>query len=288
MKNVAPFQDATKMLEAPDKLRAFAKREGYLFFKNLLPEQDILNLRKQVLALIQKCGWLDNRSPIMLGIAAPNVPENKDSTPEWRDFYGNVQKLQAFHALALHPRLIRPLELLFNEPVLPHSRNILRVLFPNSARYSTPPHQDNYYIGGSDNTWTAWFALGDCPNELGGLACAPGTHTQGKRETHTAEGAGGRGVHVDENTHWAAAPMNCGDVLYLHSLTVHQGRDNQSNRLRLSCDYRYQPRSHPVREDSLQPHLHVLTWEDIYQNWPANDPVKYYWQNWDLTIVPRS
>lgn len=288
MKNVAPFQDATPMLEKPEQLRLFAQEEGYLFFKNLLPEKDIIDLRKPIIDIVQKYDWLAPNTPPQLGIAASDIPENKEATPQWRDFYCDIQKLHTFHALALHPRLIRPLEILFNEPVLPHSRNILRLLFPNSARYSTPPHQDNYYIGGSENTWTAWFPLGDCPHELGGLACAPGTHKTGKLETQAAEGAGGRGVTIDENTQWAAAPMQCGDVLFLHSLTVHQGRDNTSDRLRLSCDYRYQPRSHTVREDSLQPHLHCLTWEDIYAQWPQDDPVKYYWKNWDLNITPRS
>jgi ectoine hydroxylase-related dioxygenase (phytanoyl-CoA dioxygenase family) len=82
--------------------------------------------------------------------------------------------------------------------------------------------------------------------------------------------------------------MTCGDVLFLHSLTVHQGRDNRSDRLRLSCDYRYQPRSHPVRADSLEPHLHWLTWDEIYEHWPNDTPVKLYWQNWDLDITPRT
>jgi len=288
MNHVTPFQDATPYLETPNTLRAFAQDKGYLFFKGLLPETDVLDLRKQIIQIVQEYGWLSSKTPPLLGIAAPNAPTYKEGTPEWQNFYCDVQKQYAFHALALHPRLIRPLEILFNEPVLPHSRNILRLLFPNSAPYSTPPHQDNYYIGGSDNTWTAWFTLGDCPDELGGLACAPGTHKQGKLETQPAEGAGGRSVTLDENTQWATAPMNCGDVLFLHSLTVHQGRDNQSNRLRLSCDYRYQPRSHPIREDSLEPHLHVLTWEDIYATWPQDDPVKYYWKNWNLNIIHRT
>ncbi|MDA0711328.1 MAG: phytanoyl-CoA dioxygenase family protein [bacterium] len=288
MKTVKPFRDATRLLETPEKLRAFAHREGYLFFKKLLPEMDVLALRKAVMDLVQAFSWLAPNTPPMLGLADGNAPETREHTPAWRDFYCAVQKLQAFHALALHPRLIRPLEILFDEPVLPHSRNILRLLFPRSARYSTPPHQDNFYIGGSEETWTAWFALGDCPEALGGLACAPGSHKLGKLETHAAEGAGGRGVTPDGNTAWAAGPMSCGDVLFLHSLTVHQGRDNASDRLRLSCDYRYQPRSHPVRDDSLQPHLNWLTWEEIYADWPPDDPVKYYWRNWDLKITPRT
>ena len=288
MKNVTPFKDATSILESPEEIRSFAHKEGYLFFKNLLPEEDVIALRKPIIDIVQTYGWLAPNTPPLLGVAAPDVPENKENTTQWRDFYCDVQRLLEFHELALHPRLIRPLEILFNEPVLPHSRDILRLLFPNSERYSTPPHQDNYYIGGSEMTWTAWFPLGDCPDDLGGLACAPGTHERGRLETHAAEGAGGRGVELDDSTRWATAPMTCGDVLFLHSLTVHQGRDNRSDRLRLSCDYRYQPRSHPVRADSLEPHLHWLTWDEIYEHWPNDTPVKLYWQNWDLDITPRT
>ena len=78
-----------------------------------------------------------------------------------------------------------------------------------------------------------------------------------------------------------------GDVLICHSLTAHQGQDNESgDRLRISLDYRYQPMSHPVREDSLEPHMHFTDWEDIYAKWDADDPLKYYWRTWDLQINP--
>ena len=82
--------------------------------------------------------------------------------------------------------------------------------------------------------------------------------------------------------------MRGGDLIVLHSLTIHQGRDNiTSDRLRLSADYRYQPRSHPVREDSLQPHMNWLTWKSVYEQWDKDDPVKYYWEDWDLDVVKR-
>ena len=60
-----------------------------------------------------------------------------------------------------------------------------------------------------------------------------------------------------------------------------------SDRLRISTDYRYQPRSHRVRDDSLQPHMNWLTWEEIYEQWERDDPVKYYWRDWDLDVVKR-
>ena len=285
MKRVEPFFDATPLLDNPQSLQDRAKKDGYLFFKNRLPVDEVQNLRDQILKIAHKHGWLHPTADISQGIGAPEAPRYQEKAGNGEYFYQDVQRCRDFHALALHPRIIRPLEILFGEPVLPHSRNILRLLMPNSARYSTPPHQDNFYIGGSKDTWTVWFPLGDCPEELGGLACAPGTHRLGNLDTQKAEGAGGRGVDIDIETRWATSPMNSGDVLYIHSLTVHQGRDNRSDKVRLSCDYRYQPRSHPVRNDSLEPHLHILSWDDIYENWQTDDPVKYYWNAWDLNIV---
>ena len=288
MKCVEPLFDATDLLDDPKALQARALKEGYLFFKNLLPIDEILNLREQILQIAHTHGWLHPTADVAEGLGAPDAPRYQEKADNGHSFYTDVQKCRDFHALALHPRLIRPLEILFGEPVLAHSRNILRLLMPDSARYSTPPHQDNFYIGGSKETWTVWFPLGDCPDELGGLACAPGTHRLGNLDTQKAEGAGGRGVDIDVETRWATSPMTCGDVLYLHSLTVHQGRDNHTDRVRLSCDYRYQPRSHPVRSDSLVPHLNILTWEEIYADWQTEDPVKYYWQAWNLDIVSRA
>ena len=90
---------------------------------------------------------------------------------------------------------------------------------------------------------------------------------------------------LPEDTLWAGGDFVAGDVLICHSLTAHQGQDNESgDRLRISLDYRYQPMSHPVREDSLEPHMHFTDWEDIYANWDADDPLKYYWRAWDLRI----
>ena len=39
----------------------------------------------------------------------------------------------------------------------------------------------------------------------------------------------------------------------------------------------------------LEPHLNIfnhLKWEDVQRDWES-DELKYYWENLDLTIVPR-
>ena len=105
------------------------------------------------------------------------------------------------------------------------------------------------------------------------------------RDVHEAQGAGGRAVDVGEEAGWFGGDFQCGDVLLVHSLAVHQGRDNETkDRLRLSVDYRYQPQSHPVRAGSLLPHMGWQNWEEIYADWDVGDPLRYYWQAWDLNV----
>ena len=288
MRNVEPFLDSTLLLDTPEALRARATEKGYLFFRSLLDSESVLDLRRQILEVCQQHGWLAEDMSLMDGVSKEGCLFIESASPEWRNFYTDVQRLRAFNALALHPAIITMLQKLFDEEVLPHARNICRVIFPNAVAHTTPPHQDNLYIGGTDETWTAWIPAGDCPASLGSLAVAPGSHTLGKLDTVKATGAGGNAVVLDEETLWACGDFACGDVLICHSLTAHQGQDNESeDRLRISLDYRYQPQSHPVRDDSLEPHMHFTDWTDIYSGWAADDPLKYYWQEWDLQVNAR-
>ena len=289
MTHIESLQDATGLLNQPIELRRQATEDGYLFFSNLLDSAKVLNLRQQIMAICEKHGWTQAGTDCMEGLANPELLVVEGGDPRWQEFYGDVQKLREFHQLALDENIIRAFDILFGETVLPHSRNICRLAFPNSSSHSTPPHQDNLYIGGSAETWTAWIPCGDCPEVLGGLAVAKGSRHQGQLADKEAIGPGGRQVEVSTDQVWVGGDYSCGDVIILHSLTVHQGRDNQSgNQLRASCDFRYQPRSHPVRADSLAPHMGWLNWEQIYGDWETEDPVKYYWQNWDLQIMGKN
>ncbi len=82
---------------------------------------------------------------------------------------------------------------------------------------------------------------------------------------------------------WVSSTFALGDVLLFHSMTVHKGLPNRSNRLRMSIDGRYQRRCDPVAPDSLEPHGKLVTWEELYSGWPDTE-LKYYWRKWDLTI----
>jgi hypothetical protein len=288
MKTVEPFIDATPLLDEPELLRRRASTDGFLFFSGLIDPERIFKLRREMLKTCRRYGWVKEGSEFMDGIAAPDIEMINFAPRAWGDFYNEILKLRSFHALSLEPNLLAACDRLFGEKTLPHSRNIARLSFPQNEDYATPPHQDHYYIGGSRRTWTAWIPCGHCPVALGGLAVAKGSHHLGFLDTHKATGAGGHAVETGRDWVWGGGDYRCGDVIICHSLAVHQAFPNTTgDQLRLSCDFRYQPVGDPVREDSLQPHMNWLTWEDVYESWPDNDPLKYYWKCEDLNIVKQ-
>ena len=285
MKNSRPFE-ITSLDQDAALIRKQAKSQGYIFVKDLIPSADLLKLRREITAVCARHHLLDASQDSVEGIALPGRPVVEGVDEEYKTYYGDIQKLRSFHAMAHHPTLLKLLSDLFEEDVLIHPRNILRTIFPSLPQYSTPPHQDKYYVKGTSETWTAWIPCGDCPGELGPLAVIHGSHQQGILATREASGAGGRQSIINEDSVWACGDFACGDCLLVHSLCIHQGRDNiTENCIRFSLDFRYQPLSHPVHASSMEkPHLDFLDWEDIYRAWPENDPLKYYWQGLPLKL----
>lgn len=196
-----------------------------------------------------------------------------------------MYKLQEFQALQHHPNLIEVIERILGEPVMPHARIIGRTIFPQREVFTTPPHQDFIPIQGTADTYTAWIPLSDIPPELGGLQIASGSHRHGVYDFKPAMGAGGIAVVNPLEGTWVNNPFKQGDVLIFHSMAVHKGVSNASNRLRMSIDARYQKISDPIAPGSLLPHAQPYTWEDIYADpdWNRED-LKYYWQKWGMDV----
>ena len=104
-------------------------------------------------------------------------------------------------------------------------------MFPENIRYTTPAHQDYIHIQGTEETYTAWIPLGDCPQYFGGLAVLAGSHKFSVLPTKRAEGAGGLGVDTDHlNLTWVSTDYRIGDFLLFQSLAVHKALPNQTNR----------------------------------------------------------
>lgn len=279
-----PFLDSTDVVNDKLELRERAQRDGYLFIRGLLPNDVLENLRMRCLEIASDAGWVKKDTPLADAIA------NLDSfcvepQPEYMGVYFHMYKLPEFQALQHHPNLLGVIEGILGEPVMPHARIIGRTIFPQREVFTTPPHQDFIPIQGTANTYTAWIPLSDIPPELGGLQIASGSHRHGVYDFKPAMGAGGIAVTNPLEGTWVNNPFKQGDVLIFHSMAVHKGVSNASDRLRMSIDARYQKISDPIAPGSLLPHAQPATWEEIYadSDWDRDD-LQYYWQKWDMEV----
>lgn len=272
-----PFLDSTEYLDDASELKRRLERDGYIFLRGLLPREEVLAIRRRGLEVAAECGWLDAGHPIEDAIPNPEAAAI-DPEPAYLVMASKFYHSEALHAVQHHPRVIGLFERLFGEPVLPRPRMIPRAIFPKRPEFTTSPHQAYPYVQGATEVFTMWTPLGDCPIEMGPLQVAEGSHKKGVMEFKiTPNAAAGLEVVDPLESAWVSGDFAAGDVVIFHSMTVHKGVDNQSNRLRLSVDCRFQRLSDPITPASCQPFVTSLTWEDIYAGW-SSDRLQYYWK----------
>ncbi|GCE26837.1 hypothetical protein KDA_23210 [Dictyobacter alpinus] len=253
-----PFIESVSNEDA-ETLKARMQEYGYLFFRQLIPAEVVLEVRRDVLNLIKAAGWLDPAHDMMEAVVLPGTETKSEGQREYMDVYRQVLRLPSFHNFPTHPALMAIATRLLEGEVLVHPRRIGRITFPGSVKYTTPAHQDFFYIRGSVETYSCWTPLGDCPMELGGLAVWPGSHRQGFIE-HSVQhpgAVGGKGVPVDESQAiWHSGNFGCGDALFFRSYTIHKALPNLTpDRLRLSTDNRYQLNEDSIDPAALRPHF---------------------------------
>lgn len=284
----AEFVDSLPLMKNPAALRTRALEDGYLFFRGLLPIADVMALRAEFLAVVERHGWRRTGQDAF-GDCVEKTVIDKISDAEMRldigvsiAAYNDVQRLELFHRLPHHPKLLELFGTLFGRTPFVHPRHIARMATPHRSMVPTPIHQDFPLIQGSQNTWTCWLPLGDCPQALGGLSILRGSHRNGYLPVQMTGGAGGLEAQLCQHeTDWLVTDYRCGDVLIFPCFTVHRAlRATLTDRIRLSLDVRYQPDDEPIEAKSLLPHCD-LPWEEIYADWTSRE-LQYYWKALNL------
>ena len=235
-----PLEDAAALLANPERLRARAARDGFLFFRGLLSEDLVLSLRRSVLDYARRVGWLDSAAPLDEARAATGKRVGYYQDPEWVNLQVHVQNGSEMWSLgdcvAIH-RALHAVEGRASYLCL-STANTCRVFSPHPDM-ATQPHQDAHYVRTMGEFWTVWIPLGDCPRELGPLAVLAGSHTGGLLD-HTGTGIVDGGVAVADDAVWSTTDFRCGDAILFCPHTLHRSLPNQSgDRLRLSADFRY-------------------------------------------------
>jgi hypothetical protein len=277
------FTDSTALRDDPPALAARMAHDGYLLIRGLLPRDVPASLQRRIGAIVRAVGWLRHDRPVEEAIADLSG-FCIDPDPTYLATLRRINRLEDYHALKHHPALMQFFARLLGGEVFPHPRVLMRNIFPARTEYTTKAHQDFPNVQGTQEVYTAWIPLIDCPLAVGPLQIAAGSHRNGVYEFDIGAGAGGIEITDPLDGRWVSGEIRLGDVLIFHSMTVHKGVPNRSERLRMSMDVRYQLVREPFNPDNANPDGQPLSWEEVYADWES-DELKYYWRKLPLQLV---
>ena len=241
--------------------------DGYLYLRDFFDRDSVQEARASLLEQLDDHGFLLPGSNRSEGLANPAQPTGRA--------FGNPlnQHDRAVRELVFGPRAMRFYDHLFAEPATHFNYVWFRTKGPGIG---SSMHCDIVYMGrGTPNLVFAWTPLGDIPLEMGGLIVLEHSRrksdvlrnyldrdvdeycsnhddadlyasgekwwdgTVSLRPADLREELGGR---------WLTAEYAMGDLVLFGQTTVHGSLDNQSDRIRLSVDTRYQRASEPIDE----------------------------------------
>jgi len=250
------------------RLRQRMAEDGYLFLRDFLDHEWVLDARRQVVKSLANENLLDKKYPLVEAVAASHA--RTGFTPENRRF-------PAVRKLTHSGRMIDFYTEFLGGEVRPYDRIWVRLMSPGSV---TGPHYDIVYSGrGTTNLYTSWIPLGNIPLSHGPLMVLEKSHllenlkaTYGRMDIdknrnwkrihfrHWRLFRGGdysrnpRAVQRQFGLRWLTADFRVGDVVIFTAFTMHGSLDNVSDRIRISVDTRYQLRSEPIDERWIGEH----------------------------------
>lgn len=249
MSSFQPFRDSTKHLGDAARLRDTLHEDGYLFLRRLVDPRQIATVKQDIMRILREHHIIEDDGcddPMWSG--GPHPTEG-----EYMAFYDKIARMDSFVQLAESPEIVALMEGIFDGPVQVWTQRLIRVMYPDPdapAPIGLGAHQDgNFRFGYQSQSFNAcWMPLMEINQELGGLAVSPGSHIRGELDhgggsvASSAKGVKEKKVFgLDaESRSWVTSDFEPGDAVIFTSLTVHRGILNRSDRIRLSCDFRYQ------------------------------------------------
>lgn len=270
-----------RMIEStPESARSRLAEDGYAYLPDYLSPAAVERRALDVQDVLWRNGWINADGETL------RTPLREDED-EYAQVYDEVYRVESFHDLAHEMALLELLDLVLDNTTFPHPLKIARLGFPDNLEATTPAHQDFPSNQGTPDLVAAWLPL-HVPHDSG-LAVLAGSHRHGIFPRRRHLGAGNREAivpwDVRQNCAWVTADYRPGDVLLFGSHTVHAARPNESRRMRLSVDYRYQREGDALCEHALLPHFRRQSWEQVYEGW-SPDGLQHYWHGLDYEVVP--
>lgn len=224
----------------PEDREAY-RRDGFVVLRGLLDGAAFNEIElafAQIIAEeIQEIGCSDWQHKPVMASWLRNRPCRAD------ELYDRMRAAPELRAFCADPRLTEAASALLASPkhrLTDHCR--FRMDLPHDTRHLAVWHQDHAYVGGSVDTVTAWVPLQDVDWPMGPLLAIPGSHGGGE-QLHSLK----LGERISPRLSMAGEywirmlPLKRGDVLFFHSLLLHSGQVNLSDRVRYSIQARYAP-----------------------------------------------
>lgn len=259
------LRDSAALLGDVAALKARMDEDGYLWLRGLLDREKVADTRRFVLDYMAEKEALVPGAPVLEGV----MPRDGKTVPMAgrRGVTHDPRVLQTLEA----PELFDFFQRYFGEPAVTFDYKWLRAVGNEGF---TGAHYDIVYMGrGSDRLHTTWIPLGDTPIDHGTLAVCVGSHrlasfeklrlTYGRMDVDRDLIQGWfTDDPLDITTRfggvWRTAAFEMGDVMIFGMHTLHASTTNTTNRYRLSCDVRYQPKADPIddRWTGVEPRGH--------------------------------
>ncbi|KAI9664982.1 MAG: hypothetical protein M1821_006430 [Bathelium mastoideum] len=272
--------------DAPlEEMRRRYDEDGYVWVKELIPREDVLDMRQHYFEHMSPTGILQADTSPRDGIFNKELdplshngvgPEDLPPEQQQVDLLIAAHVIPAYQKFVEHPDLRQFIRTFMNwqKEVM-----VLRTLLRHNVPYGVPAgvHYDRLFLrGGEAEFLTGWIPIGDCSAEGGGLMYLENSTELGKKmeadfmkraESFTPEqrisafnanmmssgqltqdGEHFGRVVAEGKLRWLAADFEAGDVVFHNPYMIHAALQNEDpkGRIRLSTDLRFYEEGAPL------------------------------------------
>jgi ectoine hydroxylase-related dioxygenase (phytanoyl-CoA dioxygenase family) len=248
--HAAPLTESSDLLSEPVALRRRYAEDGYLFLRQVLDPDLVLDARAAYFSGFDPAYLAPGSSP-RAGIFSGHRPEGLGEHGTAGHPAHAFVRGETWRHLVEDPRLRAVASLVLDGDCTLLPRQIVRQFDRSQARASRA-HVDHTYLDeGSGEVLTVWIPLGDCPLETGPLVYLEGSHRLAPAELASLRQVTDRPDDsrplshdlgwVSERTgrRWRWADFSAGDVAVHSPHIVHASLDVRSTAMRLSADIRF-------------------------------------------------
>lgn len=252
---LAELRDSTSVAEDPAALRDRMREDGYVLVRRVVAETHTAAARREVLERLEAVGEI--ASPATEGVAT-GESRRRELHPDLGAFWQSVSEGPHLRRVTHGPELRALVSRLLGEEACPHDYLFLRV--GTRGKHTDLHHDMPFFCRGSSRVHTAWIALGEVDLDQGPLMVLEGSHRfedllAPVRRIDYDSPASPRVAAVEDAVTLAQSRgvrllttrFGPGDAIVFDMTLMHGSLDHhqQENRVRLSCDIRFQPSADP-------------------------------------------